>query len=77
MFLSRHEGNLSRLPEEGQSDFPSNGRALGSRGNGQRGAAWRPAGAGAGAATGNRCIAGAYPERLRECRGELKSFTST
>ena len=31
----------------------------------------------AGAATANRCIAGAHPERHRECRGELKSFTST
>ena len=27
--------------------------------------------------TANRCIAGAHPERHRECRGELKSFTST
>lgn len=31
----------------------------------------------AGAATANRCIAGAHPERPGECRGELKSFTST
>lgn len=63
--------------EEGQSDFPSNGRA--SRCSAAAGEP-RPHlfhGSQQEQPTSNRCIAGAHPERHRECRGELKSFTST
>lgn len=59
--------------EEGQSDFPFNGRARRAARAAVAFVSRRPAGP----ATANRCIAGAHPERLRECRGELKSFTST